>query len=58
VNEITATGGIMIMAIAINLLELKRIRVANMLPALIVVSLGVPFVENWPHIQKWIENLL
>jgi len=33
----TATGGIMIMAIGLNMLELTKIKVANMLPAIIVV---------------------
>lgn len=58
VDEITATGGIMIMAIAINLLDLKKIRIANMLPALLIVSIGVPLIEKWPVIQRWIENIL
>ncbi|ERI04862.1 DUF554 domain-containing protein [Aneurinibacillus aneurinilyticus] len=58
VNEITATGGIMIMAISINLLELKKIRIANMLPALLVVSAGVPIMHYWSRIWEWIESLL
>lgn len=43
--EVTAVGGIMIVAIGINILELKKINVANMLPALVVAAIGVPFVE-------------
>lgn len=43
--EVTAVGGIMIVAIGINILELKKINVANMLPALIVAAAGVPLVE-------------
>lgn len=35
--ELTATGGIMILGIGINLLELKKIRLSNLLPALVVV---------------------
>jgi uncharacterized membrane protein YqgA involved in biofilm formation len=35
--ELTATGGIMIIGIGVNLLELKKIRLSNLLPALIVV---------------------
>ncbi|MBN6187288.1 DUF554 domain-containing protein [Aneurinibacillus sp. BA2021] len=58
VNEITAAGGIMIMAIAINLLEIKKIRIANMLPALLIVAIGVPVIEKWPAIQRWIETML
>jgi uncharacterized protein len=33
--ELTAVGGIMIVAIGLNVLELKKIKVANMLPALL-----------------------
>lgn len=33
--ELTAVGGIMIVAIGLNILELKKIKVANMLPALL-----------------------
>ena len=43
--EITAVGGLMIIAIGINILEIKKINVANMLPALAIAALGVPFVE-------------
>ncbi|WP_139492495.1 DUF554 domain-containing protein [Brevibacillus dissolubilis] len=43
--EITAVGGIMIIAIGINVMELKKVSVANMLPALIVAALGVPFIQ-------------
>lgn len=35
--EITAVGGIMILGIGINLLEIKKIRLSNLLPALAVV---------------------
>lgn len=34
IDAITATGGLLIVAIGINLLELKRIRVGNLLPAI------------------------
>ena len=37
--ELEATGGIMILGIGINLLEIKKIRLSNLLPALIVVVL-------------------
>ncbi|MGC5326491.1 DUF554 domain-containing protein [Brevibacillus sp. SYSU BS000544] len=42
--EVTAAGGLMIMAIGINILEIRKINVANMLPALVVAALGVPFI--------------
>lgn len=35
--ELEATGGIMILGIGINLLEIKKIRLSNLLPALVVV---------------------
>lgn len=35
--ELTATGGIMIVGIGVNLLELKKIRLSNLLPGLVVV---------------------
>lgn len=43
--EVTAVGGLMIVAIGINILELRKINVANMLPALVVAATGVPLVE-------------
>jgi uncharacterized membrane protein YqgA involved in biofilm formation len=35
-NELTATGGLLIVAIGLLLLEVKRLRVANLLPALVM----------------------
>lgn len=43
--EVTAVGGLMIIAIGINILDVKRINVANMLPALLIAAVGVPFIE-------------
>src|SRR5699024_4031952 len=34
--EMSAVGGILIMAIGINILELKKIRIGNMLPAIFI----------------------
>ena len=34
--ELTAAGGIMIMAIGTNMLELTKVRIANLLPGIIV----------------------
>ncbi len=36
VSQMSATGGLLIMGIGINLLEIKRIKVGNMLPAVFV----------------------
>ncbi len=41
INELSATGGILIMGIGLNLLELVRIPLANMLPSLVVVVILV-----------------
>lgn len=47
-NELTATGGVILLGLAISsLLELKKIRVGNMLPALAVA----PFIV-------WVLNLI
>jgi len=43
--EITATGGLLIIAIAINILEIKKISVANMLPAVIIAPIGVAIIH-------------
>jgi uncharacterized membrane protein YqgA involved in biofilm formation len=41
-NELTATGGILLIGIGVsNLLEMKKIRVGNMLPALLIAPLIV-----------------
>jgi len=42
--EMTATGGLLIAAIGFNLLELPRIKVGNLLPAIIVVVFLVSFI--------------
>lgn len=36
ITEMSAVGGIMIMAIGINLLNIKKIKVANMLPSILI----------------------
>ena len=43
----TATGGVMILGIGLLLLEIKRVRVANFLPALAIVPLLVALWERW-----------
>ena len=45
VIELTATGGVLIMAIGLILLELKPIRVANFLPATFIAPLIVVLLE-------------
>ncbi|RNB61988.1 DUF554 domain-containing protein [Brevibacillus gelatini] len=50
-TEVTAVGGLMIIAIGINILEIKNISVANMLPALLIAALGVP-------VSQWLSSFL
>jgi uncharacterized membrane protein YqgA involved in biofilm formation len=47
IDELTATGGIMIIAIGMNILRIKKIRVANMLPSIFIVVLGVYLLHKF-----------
>jgi uncharacterized membrane protein YqgA involved in biofilm formation len=47
ITEMTATGGVMILGIGLLLLEIKRVRVANFLPALAIAPLLVALWEKW-----------
>lgn len=47
ISELTATGGIMIIAIGLNMLGIKKIRVANMLPSIVVVVTGVYLLHKF-----------
>lgn len=42
--EVTSVGGILIIGIGINMLEIKKINVANLLPAVVVAAVLVPIV--------------
>lgn len=44
IQEMTATGGVMIMAIGLNIVGLTKIRVANLLPGIVVVGLIVTII--------------
>ncbi len=37
INELTAVGGVLLLGLGINILEIKKIRIMNMLPSLLVV---------------------
>jgi len=52
--EMSAIGGLLIMGIAVNILELKRIPVGNMLPA-VFIPLFYPAVE--PFLTKLVQIL-
>ena len=47
IREMTATGGVIVLGIGLLLLEVKRVRVANFLPALVVAPLLVALWERW-----------
>ena len=44
INELSAVGGILLIASGLNILEIKKIKVVNLLPALFVVILLVRFI--------------
>lgn len=46
IRELTAVGGIMIMGIGVNILGWQKMRVGNMLPALVVI-LVIISTKNW-----------
>ena len=45
VSELTATGGVMFIGLALNLLGLKQIHIANFLPTLVLAPLLAHFVR-------------
>lgn len=47
IQEMTATGGIMIVAIGLNMIGLTKIRVANLLPGILVVAVVVAIAYNF-----------
>ncbi len=46
IDQLTAVGGTMIIGLGINLLEIKKIRVLNFLPALVIVVLLTRFFPD------------
>lgn len=45
INEITAVGGLILIGLGINILEIKNLKVINMLPALIVAGVLAFFIS-------------
>lgn len=41
INEMTATGGLLILAIGLNMMEATRIKVGNLLPSLVIAVIAV-----------------
>jgi uncharacterized membrane protein YqgA involved in biofilm formation len=48
ISSTTATGGILIFGLGLGLLDLKEVKVANLLPALLFAPLLVAASELWP----------
>ena len=48
ISATTATGGVLILGLGLGLLDLKEVRVANMLPALLFAPLFVAASPLWP----------
>ena len=48
IEAMTATGGVLILGLGLGLLELKEVRVANMLPALAIAPLLIAATPLWP----------
>jgi uncharacterized membrane protein YqgA involved in biofilm formation len=46
VNEMTATGGLLILGIALNILQVAKIKVGNMLPAILVAAILAGLLPN------------
>ena len=44
INQLTAVGGILILGLGLNLLEIKQIKITNMLPALLFVFVFKPLL--------------
>lgn len=49
VAEMTATGGVLMLALGLGLLEIKRIRAGNLLPAIVVAPTIVAVIEWASH---------
>jgi uncharacterized membrane protein YqgA involved in biofilm formation len=48
ISATTSTGGVLIFGLGLMLLELKEVRVANVLPALVIAPLLVAAAPLWP----------
>lgn len=55
ITELAAAGGVMIVMISFNLLQIKKIKTANFLPSLILAPILINFI---PPIIDWFINIL
>jgi uncharacterized membrane protein YqgA involved in biofilm formation len=51
IAEMTAAGGVLMLAIGLGLLELKKIRIGNLLPAIVIAPIIVAVIEWMPTIE-------
>jgi uncharacterized membrane protein YqgA involved in biofilm formation len=56
IAEMTATGGVLMLAIGLGLLELKKIRTGNLLPAIAIAPIVVALVEWAPTVFPWLTR--
>ncbi|WP_135556723.1 DUF554 domain-containing protein [Paenibacillus cymbidii] len=54
IGQITAVGGVLIVGVGLNVLEIKKINVANLLPAIAVAAVSAP---AWRWISDWWSGL-
>ena len=47
IHQLSATGGVLILGLGINLLEIKSLKITNMIPALLVVVLLTLWLGDW-----------
>ncbi|KIL38807.1 membrane protein [Gordoniibacillus kamchatkensis] len=46
IKEVSAVGGVLIIGIGLNVLEIKRVHVGNLLPSLLIAALSVPLSQK------------
>ncbi|NQX71516.1 DUF554 domain-containing protein [Paenibacillus alba] len=51
--QITAVGGILVIGVGMNILQIKKINVANMLPALVIAAIAVPLQQ---YFTSWFSR--
>lgn len=57
ITEMTATGGVMILAIGLNLIGLTSIRVANFLPSILVTAFLVTVFYFWSDFIQFVQAI-
>jgi uncharacterized membrane protein YqgA involved in biofilm formation len=50
IANVTAVGGVLIIGIGLNILEIKRIHVANLLPSILIAAVSVPIYQQFLNI--------